>query len=592
MNGQSPEKTPRRYLRLSLRWKTLVVCIFLLAAPGLLIGMIGYNTAKSELDQLGQSNLKHNVEMTIRLIDAYQGMVDKGMITKDEAQEQVRTRVVGPKKADGKTRDITNKIGDSGYIFALDSKGLYVMHPTQELENTWDLTDPNGVKYVQNIIKAGTQTGGISHYENQMPGTEQIEQKVTYSQLDPHWNWTIAAGSYVHDFNKGSNDIRHTMVITLAAFIIIGSIIAFWYAGHLSRPLHKITLQVEQVAAGNLVLDELKVRNRDEVGTLAAHFGLMKEQMRTLIGGMSETAQHVAGTGEQLLATSEEAGRVTEQIATSVQEVAGGAQLQAEIIGEINSLVSVAMEATRQIVRGSEQASTTSHDAARAAENGKHAIDESIAHMKVIEEKVKGIERAVASLEQKSTAIGEMIAAISQIAVQTNILALNAGIEASRAGEMGRGFAVVATEVKKLALQTRTASDQVTELIRQVQHEVSEAAAATREEAEAVAAGLSLAVVSEDAFAQVFQAVQLSADHCKEVASASYDVTIRMDGLVSAVEQIAAISEETAGQSDGVASATEEQSVSMREVSMAAQELSKVADEMQQLVSVFRVTDK
>ncbi|SNB77713.1 methyl-accepting chemotaxis protein [Arboricoccus pini] len=61
--------------------------------------------------------------------------------------------------------------------------------------------------------------------------------------------------------------------------------------------------------------------------------------------------------------------------------------------------------------------------------------------------------------------MGEIVAAIGQIANQTNLLALNATIEAARAGEAGRGFAVVASEVKKLAGDTRSATQRAIAMV-------------------------------------------------------------------------------------------------------------------------------
>jgi methyl-accepting chemotaxis protein len=58
--------------------------------------------------------------------------------------------------------------------------------------------------------------------------------------------------------------------------------------------------------------------------------------------------------------------------------------------------------------------------------------------------------------------LAAIVATIGTIATQTNLLALNATIEAARAGETGRGFAVVASEVKKLAADTRSATDRAT----------------------------------------------------------------------------------------------------------------------------------
>jgi methyl-accepting chemotaxis protein len=69
-------------------------------------------------------------------------------------------------------------------------------------------------------------------------------------------------------------------------------------------------------------------------------------------------------------------------------------------------------------------------------------------------------------LEQTMGELSAIVTSISAIAAQTNLLALNATIEAARAGEAGRGFAVVASEVKKLAGDTRTATDKASEMMR------------------------------------------------------------------------------------------------------------------------------
>ena len=68
-------------------------------------------------------------------------------------------------------------------------------------------------------------------------------------------------------------------------------------------------------------------------------------------------------------------------------------------------------------------------------------------------------------LEANLGQMSEIVAAIGRIAGQTSLLALNAAIEAARAGEAGRGFAVVAQEVKKLAGDTRLATERAAAML-------------------------------------------------------------------------------------------------------------------------------
>ena len=77
----------------------------------------------------------------------------------------------------------------------------------------------------------------------------------------------------------------------------------------------------------------------------------------------------------------------------------------------------------------------------------------------------------IGKLGESSADIGSVIKVISSIAQQTNLLALNATIEAARAGEAGKGFSVVANEVKELAKQTATATQDITARILNIQED-------------------------------------------------------------------------------------------------------------------------
>ena len=129
--------------------------------------------------------------------------------------------------------------------------------------------------------------------------------------------------------------------------------------------------------------------------------------------------------------------------------------------------------------------------------------------------------------------IGEVVQLINSIAAQTNLLALNATIEAARAGEAGKGFAVVANEVKTLAKQTATATEDITAQVSAVQEEAKNAVAAIRTIGEVIrkvgeiSAAISAAVTEQDAAT-------------REIASSVHQVVIE-------TQKVSGIITETAG---------------------------------------------
>ena len=91
-------------------------------------------------------------------------------------------------------------------------------------------------------------------------------------------------------------------------------------------------------------------------------------------------------------------------------------------------------------------------------------------------------------MRESSAAIGNVVNLIAQIARQTTLLALNSTIEAARAGEAGRGFAVVATEVKALAVQTQSATEEITKKIEALQKDAAGSADAVMRISQAIEA--------------------------------------------------------------------------------------------------------
>lgn len=182
--------------------------------------------------------------------------------------------------------------------------------------------------------------------------------------------------------------------------------------------------------------------------------------------------------------------RFAESIGKEIDHIMIGAAETAFFVESVKKKIEQDVQTTNDIVASSEQSThTTEQIAANAERASKVAADvrsESVAGRAEVDKGLRQINNArqdaraasemMATLQEKSRRIHIITEVINEIAARTNLLALNAAIEAARAGEHGRGFAVVAGEVRQLAQRTKSATDDIGVMVREINEEAERAA--------------------------------------------------------------------------------------------------------------------
>jgi len=201
------------------------------------------------------------------------------------------------------------------------------------------------------------------------------------------------------------------------------------------------------------------------------------------------TAAADADSATQILELLElELGGMIRQLERAANSVAGGAEATAATLADIR-------QRTDALTDRTSAAQGTATNFAQAAEKFTQSAVGIGAQVRDAG-KLADLASAAASearanvdrLSESSAAIGNVVNLIAQIARQTTLLALNSTIEAARAGEAGRGFAVVATEVKALAVQTQSATEEITRKIEALQKDAAGSADAVHRISQAIEA--------------------------------------------------------------------------------------------------------
>lgn len=435
-----------------------------------------------------------------------------------------------------------------------------------------------------------------------------------------------------------------TVAITAIA-MVVGVVSAFGITRGLSRPIRAAAIAARQLGDGNLSIDELQVASGDEVGEMASSFNSMVRNFRQVIEEIRSACSSLMDSSRQLLAVADESVTATEQIAVAMQEAADGTNNQVSHVQETRDAMTQLRHAIEQIAHGARnQEQLTEQMAGALAQMVRRIEHVSTSSGQVAEASGRGLERAraggeavgavvdavgemrtaftvvdqrIGELGSLSQQVGQIVGMIADIAEQTNLLALNAAIEAARAGEHGRGFGVVAEEVRHLAERSAQSTNEIEQLIANIQRAVEEAVQAveagsshvdsatqltshSREALEAIieaigetdglAHGISeatrqLALESEAVERSVGEVAGLAAEN----SAATEQMLASNEQVMRAMAEVAAISEATAAGTEEVSAAAEEVNSSSADMKNSVQALADIAGGLESLVQKFQV---
>ena len=374
----------------------------------------------------------------------------------------------------------------------------------------------------------------------------------------------------VQDDIQGTTRYIGIVMIIIIVIIIIGLILITKVVQaiieSISNPVEEIKSAALEMAKGNYDL-EIEYTSEDEIGVLAdcmremilftkdnisnitevlnkfaegnfdveiednyiGEFIEIKESLEKIVDSINNTFYDIKIVTEQVKDGSE-------QVASTAQVISEGAINQAGIIQELMAAIG---QINEKVKVSTEQANRTN---VLTRELGNQ--------IELNNEKMNEMVTAMNKIEESSINIKSIINTIYSISEQTNLLALNAAIEAARAGESGKGFAVVADEIRKLAEESSVAVKNTEILIEDSINNVNDGKNVADEASEALSAVVGKAK-------EAVELIGTIAELTEQGAMAISEVYNGIDQIAEVVESNTAISEESAAASEELSSQSE-----------------------------------
>ena len=317
--------------------------------------------------------------------------------------------------------------------------------------------------------------------------------------------------------------------------------------------------ELQEVADGDLTVQATV--SEDITGAIADSLNYTVEELRVLVGRVTETADQVTRASDQAQNISTELLAASQEQSREIQETGQAVLKMAAQITEVSRSANESAEVARQSVS--------------VASQGAMAVENAIKGMNEIREQIQETSKRIKRLGESSQEIGEITELISDITEQTNVLALNAAIQAASAGEAGRGFSVVAEEVQRLAERSGEATKQIGALVRTIQTDTHDAVAAMERSTQGVVEGAKLSDAAGAALADIQRVSNQLAELIQGISSATEQQASSANGVAQNIQHILEVTEQTQ-------QGTQQTANSIRE-------LSKLADELKNSVARFRV---
>ncbi|MFK4998782.1 methyl-accepting chemotaxis protein [Bacillus sp. N9] len=378
------------------------------------------------------------------------------------------------------------------------------------------------------------------------------------------------------------------MFVTLLLGIMWSGILAYFAAIVITRPLQRLEMAAIRASEGDIGQD-VDIKNvDDEINSLGKAFNQMLANLREMIGHIDDNFDQ---TNEKVIAISEKSKRATEESESASYTM--GNFCGRRKFGSSDQATVESVEDISKIAMDVQEKAKVSEGISVAM------VDELIESKKIVESLVVGIERlaeenrtslkTVRKLEEHAREVEKIIQLVGDIANQTNLLALNASIEAARAGEHGKGFAVVAEEVRKLADESASAVQGISDLLQNIQSGVTNVVEQITEQVHSANEEALKGTKTNEVIGKMTTTIH-------QVAASVKDISALVDRQMESVhhtsnqsQEVAAIAEQTSAGAEEVATKAKEQSFDMMEIDALCEQLRKQSSILKDTISRFHI---
>ncbi len=565
--------------RVSFTARIVMIGAIPLVVAMMVLSLLAISTMKSSMESESESSLANTATLlNMALENAYEGEVtvgEDGKLYKGEMNlEGLYPTMDGLKEERGV--ELTIFYGDTRMLTTLKNQD-----------------GSRNVGTQANAEVAAKVLSGDTYFDNDL----QINGEDYYAYYRPLHNedgsvcGMIFAGTPSASVDAAiSKSVMSVGVAAIVMFLI--AVATTIYMGlRMAKSVKAVTVGLEGVTGGDLnaEIDKKATKRSDEIGDIGRCAATLRDTLRQMITDITREVENINRYSGDLNDMSLHASQSTNEVTLAIEDVARGANSQAEETENATKYIDDVTVMIDGIVENIEVLAKSSDEMGKSGIEATRILADLNASNKKTTDVIRRVTKQTEETNASVMAISQAAEVITSIAEETNLLALNASIEAARAGEHGKGFAVVADSIQKLAEQSNNSAREIMEVVGALIQE-SEKTVDTMKEVNSIVEEEGERVEeTKQIIGRVTEEIGSSLVEIESVKERAGAIKGASSEITTVIQSLSAISQENAAATQETNASVEELNAMMEELSQEATELRQVADHVKVLISQFRI---